>query len=362
VRVLFRELDYDAISITDTERILAFEGAESAHHLPGDPVATNATRASLRDCRVTVARSHDDVSCSHPRCRLACGVIAPLVVSGAAVGTVKFYRVAPGAITDADEFLAAGLSRLLSTQLELYEVEVQRRLAAEAQARALKAQIHPHFIFNVLNTISSACVVDPPVARTVVLRLSSLLRRTFRIRTEFITLQEELALVREYLEIESIRFPDMISYHEEVGSDTMRLLVPVLILQPLVENCVIHGLEGSHIHITVRARLHGERLLLDVEDDGRGLTAAELADLMDDGSESREGVGIRNTRRRLQAHIGEQGQITLAVLDPGLRVTLSLAAARETPVAPAASARTSVGAPIEPAKGRVRGGPRRAEG
>jgi len=74
--------------------------------------------------------------------------------------------------------------------------------------------------------------------------------------------------VREYLEIESIRFPDMISYHEEVDSRTMRCLVPVLILQPLVENCVIHGLRGSHVHVILRARLVDDRLVLEVEDDG----------------------------------------------------------------------------------------------
>jgi two-component system LytT family sensor kinase len=255
-------------------------------------------------------------------------VIAPLVVSGQAAGTIKFYRAVRGTISGEDRTLAEGLSRLLSTQLELNEIEVQRQMATEAQMRALKAQIHPHFIFNVLNTISSACVVDPQVARTVVLRLSSLLRRTFRIRTEFITLQEELALVREYLEIESIRFPDVISYHEEVDSETMRCLVPVLILQPLVENCIIHGLRGSRIRIIVRARLDKQTLRIEVEDDGRGLTDSELAALLDECNELREGVGIRNTIRRLQALAGEHGSLTVESGDPGLRLIVSLPVTR----------------------------------
>lgn len=328
VRVLFRELDFDAIAITDTERILAFEGVEAAHHLAGDPVATEATRSALRDMRVAVALNPDEIDCAHPGCHLACGVIAPLVVSGRSAGTMKFYRTTRDTISDDDRSLVEGLSRLLSTQLEHYEVEVQRQMASEAKMRALKAQIHPHFIFNVLNTISSACVVDPQVARTVVLRLSSLLRRTFRIRTEFITLQEELALVREYLEIESIRFPDVISYHEEVDSKTMHCLVPVLILQPLVENCIIHGLQGSHIHIIVRAHLEGRTLTVEVEDDGQGLTDAELAELLDESSHAREGVGIRNTRRRLQALPGEPGTLTAENGAPGLRLIVSLPATR----------------------------------
>ncbi len=342
VRVLFRELDFAAIAITDTERILAFEGAESEHHRAGDPIATQATRTALRERRVSVVRSRSDVRCSQPDCCLACGVIAPLLVSQQAVGAIKFYRVTPDAVSEADVFLAAGLSRLLSSQLELHEVEVHRRLAVEAQVRALKAQIHPHFIFNVLNTISSACVVDPPVARTVVLRLSSLLRRTFRIRSEFITLQEELALVREYLEIESIRFPDMISYHEEIGSETVRLLVPVLILQPLVENCVLHGLQGSHIRITVRARVADGRLSIEVKDDGPGLSDVELAALMDEESEVREGVGFRNTLRRLRALAHELGDVAVENLDPGLRVTLTLGAMREDPSVAVAAAALSV--------------------
>jgi len=328
VRVLFRELDFDAIAITDTERILAFEGAEADHHLVGDPAATEATRTALRDMRVAVARGPDEIRCAHPGCRLACGVIAPLVVSGKSAGTMKFYRTAPGAISREDRTLAEGLSRLLSTQLELNEVEVQRQMATEAQMRALKAQIHPHFIFNVLNTISSACVVDPQVARTVVLRLSSLLRRTFRIRTEFITLQEELALVREYLEIESIRFPDVISYHEEVDSETMRCMVPVLILQPLVENCIIHGLRESRIHIIVRAHLLGRSLKIEVEDDGHGLSDAEFAELLDETNDLREGVGIRTTRRRLQGLPGDHGSLTVENGAPGLKLIVSLPATR----------------------------------
>ncbi|MHB9150640.1 MAG: sensor histidine kinase [Thermoleophilia bacterium] len=328
VRVLFRALDFDAIAITDTERILAFEGVGAEHHLAGDPVATEATRTALRDLHVAVASDPGEISCVHPGCRLACGVIAPLVVSGKAAGTIKFYRVVRGTISEEDRTLAEGLSHLLSTQLELNEIEVQRQMAIEAKMRALKAQIHPHFIFNVLNTISSACVVDPQVARTVVLRLSSLLRRTFRIRTEFITLQEELALVREYLEIESIRFPDVISYHEEVDSETMRCLVPVLILQPLVENCIIHGLQGSHIRIIIRARLAEQRLQIEVEDDGRGLGDSELAALLDESNDLSEGVGIRTTRRRLQALTGEQGSLTVESGDPGLRLIVSLPATR----------------------------------
>lgn len=328
VRVLFRALDFDAIAITDTERILAFEGVEAEHHLAGDPIATEATRTALRDLRVAVACDPEEISCAHPGCRLACGAIAPLVVSGTAAGTIKFYRAVRGTISMDDRSLAEGLSRLLSTQLELNEIEVQRQMATEAQMRALKAQIHPHFIFNVLNTISSACVVDPQVARTVVLRLSSLLRRTFRIRTEFITLQEELALVREYLEIESIRFPDVISYHEEVDSETMHCLVPVLILQPLVENCIIHGLQGSHIRIIVRARLVERALRIEVEDDGRGLSDSDLAALVDETCDLREGVGIRNTKRRLQALAGEQGSLDVERGDPGLRLIVSLPATR----------------------------------
>lgn len=323
-RVLVRELGFHAIAITDTERILAYEGVGSEHHLPGDLVATHSTRMALRTGQVTVAQTRAEIGCSDSHCRLQCGVIAPLMVSGKAVGAIKFYRTAPEGISDGDRELAAELSRLLSTQLELNEIEVQRRLAAEAQMRALKAQIHPHFIFNVLNTISSACVVDPQVARTVVLRLSSLLRRTFRIRTEYITLQEELALVREYLEIESIRFPEMISYHEEVDSEVMRCLVPVLILQPLVENCVIHGLRAGRIHVILRAHLANDRVHLEIEDDGPGLSGAELAALNDPESSGLEGVGIHNTRRRLQALAGDRGTLQVESGSPGVRIVVAL--------------------------------------
>ncbi|HET8549145.1 MAG TPA: histidine kinase [Bryobacteraceae bacterium] len=176
------------------------------------------------------------------------------------------------------------------------KLERQQRLLNEARLAALTRQINPHFLFNTLNSISSLIRIDPERARGMIYRLSNILRRAMREHENLSPLREELSFVDDYMTIETARFGDKLRFEKDVDPETLDRLVPSMILQPLVENSVRHGL-SSKVNggtIRVRSRLVDERLHLSVEDDGVGIPETKLATLFE------QGIGISNVNERLQ--------------------------------------------------------------
>jgi len=180
------------------------------------------------------------------------------------------------------------------------KLEEQRRLLLQARMDALSRQSNPHFLFNTLNTVSSLIRTDPQQARAVVYKLSSILRRLLRKQENFNPLAEELDFIDDYLSIEMIRFGDKLRFEKEVDPATLDRLVPSMLLQPLIENCVKHGLSSKVDGGVVRFRssLREGRLLLLVEDDGVGIPEARLATLRE------QGIGVSNVDERLKVLFG----------------------------------------------------------
>jgi two-component system LytT family sensor kinase len=180
------------------------------------------------------------------------------------------------------------------------KLEEQKRLLLEARMDALSRQINPHFLFNTLNSVSSLIRTNPQQARAVVYKLSNILRRLLRKHDNFNPLSEELDFINDYLSIEMIRFGDKLRFEKEVDADTLDRLVPSMLLQPLIENCVKHGLsskvDGGVVRF--RSRLKGGRVLLLVEDDGVGIPEAKLATLRE------QGIGVSNVEERLKVLFG----------------------------------------------------------
>jgi two-component system LytT family sensor kinase len=163
---------------------------------------------------------------------------------------------------------------------------------ARLQLDVLRAQLHPHFLFNTLHTISAMMHEDVRSADRMLARLSELLRMVLNgVDKQEVRLAEELALVHTYLQIERVRFGERLETRIEAHEETLDAFVPALFLQPLVENCLRHGLvpQRPDSLIVISARREGEELVLRVADNGRGLTGRVL----------REGVGVANTRKRL---------------------------------------------------------------
>jgi two-component system LytT family sensor kinase len=180
------------------------------------------------------------------------------------------------------------------------KIEEQRRLLLQARMDALSRQINPHFLFNTLNTVSALIRTNPQQARAVLYKLSNILRRLLRKHENFSPLSEELDFVNDYLSIEMIRFGDKLRFEKEVEPATLDRLAPSMLLQPLIENAVKHGLsskvDGGVVRF--RSRLREGKLLLLVEDDGVGIPEAKLATLRE------QGVGFSNVDERLKVLFG----------------------------------------------------------
>ncbi len=182
------------------------------------------------------------------------------------------------------------------------KLEEQERLLVEARLAALTSQINPHFLFNTLNSVSSLIRTNPSQARVMVVQLSKVLRRLLRKHENFSTLRDELSFIEDYLAIEVVRFGDKLRFERDVAEDTLDMLVPSMLLQPLVENSIKHGLRGKVEGGTIRIRTYrtGSKLHLLVEDDGVGIPEDKLATLLE------RGIGVNNVHERLKVLFGSE--------------------------------------------------------
>ncbi len=211
------------------------------------------------------------------------------------------------------------------------KLEEQGRLLMEARLDALRRQINPHFLFNTLNSITSLVRSRPELAREMVVKLANILRVLLKDREAFVPFSEELAFTDDYLDIEVVRFGEKLRVVKEIAEETLPVVVPAMLLQPLIENSIKHGLEpriGGGT-VTLRSRMLSDgRLLLEVEDDGIGMDAEREGGLSAPASGAADGaggIGMRNVRERMEVMYGRCAEVEI-VSRPGrgTKVTLVL--------------------------------------
>ena len=181
-----------------------------------------------------------------------------------------------------------------------HRLEEQEKLLLAARIEALSNRINPHFLFNTLTSISSLIRTQPDTARVLITKLSGLLRRLMRSTDHFVTLREELESIDQYLDIEVVRFGPQLRVVKDVAPDTLDLIVPSMLLQPIIENSIKHGLSrkvGGGC-ITIHTARHGDRTLIQVDDDGLGMTTERLGEAL------RSGIGLSNVNERLRTIYG----------------------------------------------------------
>ena len=194
-------------------------------------------------------------------------------------------------------------------------LEEQERLLLEAKLDALQHQINPHFLFNTLNSITSLVRSKPELAREMIVKLANILRVLLKDREAFLPLSEELQFTDDYLDIEVVRFGEKLKVVKEIAEDTLHIVVPGMLLQPLIENSIKHGLEPriSGGTVTIRSRITEEgRLMVEVEDDGVGMAperedGAPVSGLVRAGT----GIGMRNVRERMKVLYGQLAEVEI---------------------------------------------------
>ena len=207
------------------------------------------------------------------------------------------------------------------------KLEEQSRLLMEARLDALQRQINPHFLFNTLNSITSLVRSKPELAREMIVKLANILRVLLKDREAFVPFSEELAFTDDYLDIEVVRFGEKLRVVKEIAEETLPVVVPSMLLQPLIENSIKHGLEPriSGGTVTLRSRILADgRLMLEVEDDGVGMeperdTPPGVNGLARPGT----GIGMRNVRERMEVLYGSQAEVEI-VSRPGRGTKVTL--------------------------------------
>ncbi len=195
------------------------------------------------------------------------------------------------------------------------KLEEQGRLLLEARLDALQRQINPHFLFNTLNSITSLVRSQPELAREMIVKLANILRVLLKDREAFVPFQEELAFTDDYLDIEVVRFGEKLRVVKEIAANTLDVVVPGMLLQPLIENSIKHGLEPriSGGTVTLRSKITDDGMLLvEVEDDGVGMApernvASPVSGLVQPGT----GIGMRNVRDRMKVLYGEMASLEI---------------------------------------------------
>ena len=299
VRFLKALLGAPVVALTDTDHLLAWDGgfnhhADQAAMLAQTVVADGAT--SVADKR--------EIPCDDPQCVLRHVIVSPLTVEERVVGTLQVFAplASAGLVRATNE-----VARWVSSQLELAELDASRTRLIEAEVRALRAQISPHFIYNSLTAIASFVRTDPERARDLVLEFADFTRYSFRRHGEFTTLAEELRSIERYLVLEKARFGDRLQVTLRVAPEVLPVVVPFLSLQPLVENAVRHGLEGKPGpgQITIIAEDSDRECVISIEDDGLGEDPERVRRALA-GDVAMDSIGLANVDGRLRSTFGDE--------------------------------------------------------
>ncbi|WP_304621833.1 LytS/YhcK type 5TM receptor domain-containing protein [Shewanella marina] len=262
--IIRQDTDADAVSITDTKAVLAYVGVGQENYLDSSHKISAMTQQAVSTGEQIISNNLN-VHQFHSL------LIIPLRENGEVSGTLKIFYCQPHRIRASLREMAIGLSQLISTQLEVSRVEQLRAMASKAEFSALQSKINPHFLFNALNAISTLVRIKPDQARQLIANLADFLRYNLERDEELIDIQEELQQVRDYVAIEQARFGVKLSVDFDV--DDVHVNIPGLLIQPLVENAIIHGIQRSPGagKVTIAVKREVDRVRITITDTGRGL-------------------------------------------------------------------------------------------
>lgn len=246
--------------------------------------------------------------------------ISPLQSKGKAMGALGLVTDPAHDLAGKREFahFASVLAQLLSMQVELGQMDRQTQLVTEAELNALRAQINPHFLFNALNTIISYSRDDPQTTRRLLLRLADLFRGSMRSSGQMIPFADEYEQIKNYLFIEQARFRDKLGVTYDIDPQVLKIEIPALSVQPLVENAVRHGLTPKHgtgtLEVVARVDFLNMRVIVRVKDDGVGMDSARIPELLKPkptGRHGDHGLGLSNINERLRRLYGDAFSLTI---------------------------------------------------
>lgn len=314
--IIKEHMNADAVSITDKNYVLAYVGVEEEIYNVDNKIINEDTQKAILKNEIII--HNNKVIGKHDKLKSA--IIIPFEDKSGVNGTLKIYYKDPDKITYSIKALATGLSQIISTLMEVSKLEQIKESANKAEIRALQRQINPHFLFNALNAITSFIRIDTDKARDLIINLSNYLRYNLEINDEDIDIRKELKQVQDFVEIEKARFGDKINIIYDI--DKVDIKVPSLIIQPLVENSIIHGIlpdkDKGIVKLSVKKR-KDDSVKIVVEDNGVGISE-EVIENVYSGNMPKNKIGLYNVHSRLELIYGEG--IKIERLEKGTRMEI----------------------------------------
>ena len=322
-KIIAEDLGAKATVITNKKEIIAGFSFDKDEIKKAD-IKSNNTRKVLKTGETMLVIKEDDeiiedfldISPHIKSC-----IILPLKEKNDISGTLKIFFDTAEKITDKNRYLMIGLSHLISTQMEISKVENLISLLKYSELKALQSQINPHFLFNVLNTMASLIRTNPEKAREVTIDLSSYLRYNLDNNVKSVELIKELNQIDTYIKIEKVRFGNKLNILYDVDESLYNFQIPSLIIQPLVENSIKHGILKKRDNGCVKIIIKkiGKDIEITIEDDGVGIEQTIIDNL---DKQIKENIGLKNVHQRLKLLYGEG--LNIKKLEQGTRIKFKI--------------------------------------
>ena len=322
-KIIAEDLGAKATVITNKKEIIAGFSFDKDKIKKAD-IKSNNTRKVLKTGETMLVIKEDDeiiedfldISPHIKSC-----IILPLKEKNDISGTLKIFFDTAEKITDKNRYLMIGLSHLISTQMEISKVENLISLLKYSELKALQSQINPHFLFNVLNTMASLIRTNPEKAREVTIDLSSYLRYNLDNNVKSVELIKELNQIDTYIKIEKVRFGNKLNILYDVDESLYNFQIPSLIIQPLVENSIKHGILKKRDNGCVKIIIKkiGKDIEVIIEDDGVGIEQTIIDNL---DKQIKENIGLKNVHQRLKLLYGEG--LNIKKLEQGTRIKFKI--------------------------------------
>nr|WP_217273182.1 sensor histidine kinase [Cronobacter malonaticus] len=313
--IIRRDINADAVAITNTEKVQAYVGVGEHNYQDNSDALSPTTQQALRYGKIII-KNNDE---AHRTPEIHSMLVIPLWEKGVVTGTLKIYYCHAHQITSSLQEMAIGLSQIISTQLEVSRAEQLREMANKAELRALQSKINPHFLFNALNAISSSIRLNPDTARQLIFNLSRYLRYNIELNDdEQIDIKKELYQIKDYIAIEQARFGDKLTVIYDID-DEVNCRVASLLIQPLVENAIVHGIQpcrGKGV-VTISIAQSGSRVRIAVRDTGHGIDP-KIVEQLDTNEMPVNKIGLVNVHHRVKLLYGEG--LHIRRLEPGTEI------------------------------------------
>ncbi|BBG70516.1 membrane protein [Serratia marcescens] len=312
--IIRQDIRADAVAITDTHQVLAYVGVGREAYPIGREGLSRVTRESIRHGKIIIKNNLESPAAPQIHSQL----VVPLWEKGEVTGALKIYYCHAHQITNTLKVMAVGLSQIISTQMEVSRIEHLRQMADKAEMRALQSKINPHFLFNALNAISSSIRLNPDTARQLIINLSRYLRYNLELNDELIDIRKELHQIQDYIAIEQARFGAKLTVIYDIDDD-VSVRIPSLLIQPLVENAIVHGIQpckGKGV-VVIAVKDQGDRVKISVKDTGHGINQ-ETIDRVARNEMPGHNIGLLNVHHRVSLLYGEG--LHIRRLEPGTEI------------------------------------------